>query len=356
MKMSQITRKNHFVQQAYLQRWSNDGVNVCAYRLLVSHPGVPAWARRAISGLGFHTDLYTSAMQGQDSDEVERWIERDYESPAQEPIERLLRGEHLGGEEWQRIGQYAAVQDVRTPAEYLEFKVRWERDMPGLIDSVMGGSVRELEQLVAAGKPLPSADEDERGQAFDRRFPFPLVVKTRVREDGQGEIGTEVTIGRALWLASMPIRLAAAARAISGFRWSVLRPYAGCEWFTTDRPLIRLNFYEPGKFDFGGGWGNPGSELVLPLSPTHLLYTKVGAAAGPTVTLTRAQTFEMQQLMAKGAFRWIFAREEARRVAWMRPRTVDEERFRAEERQWKEWHQEQSAAEREIFESMRSRR
>ena len=41
-------------------------------------------------------------------------------------------------------------------------------------------------------------------------------------------------------------------------------------------PVLRLNYYKPGQYDFRGGWGNPGSEVLMPLSPRHLLYVQVG--------------------------------------------------------------------------------
>lgn len=296
-------------------------------------------------------DLYTSAMRGHDSDEMERWIERDFETPAQEPLERLIHGEELDSVEWEKIGRYAALQDVRTPADYLEFRARWERDLPLLIDQTLNGSVKELEDIVARGEPLPIGREVPAG-VFDERFPFPVVVESRATETG-GELGAEVTVGRAMWLASIAVRLTSSVRVLSQHKWTVLRPSPGCEWFTTDRPLMRLNYYGAGKFDFGGGWGNPGSELVMPLSPQHLLYTKVGDVGPPVVALTQKQTFEMQTLLAKNAHRWVFARTELKRVAWLRPRVVNEEMFRHEKRQWQDWHSDQSAAEKEIFSQRR---
>ena len=49
--MSEITRESHYVPQATLRRWSEDGVNVHAYRLLVSHQNVPEWQPHALRGL-----------------------------------------------------------------------------------------------------------------------------------------------------------------------------------------------------------------------------------------------------------------------------------------------------------------
>lgn len=97
--------------------------------------------------------------------------------------------------------------------------------------------------------------------------------------------------------------------------------------------------------DFGGGWGNKGTELMLPLSPRHLLYTKVGATAAPRFTMPRFETFQIQRFLAERAHREIIARREERRVSWFRQRVVDAERFADEERQWKQLHEEQRRAE-----------
>ena len=44
--MSDITRKTHYVPQATLRRWSENGSHVYAYDILVPHANVPDWQRR----------------------------------------------------------------------------------------------------------------------------------------------------------------------------------------------------------------------------------------------------------------------------------------------------------------------
>ena len=50
----------------------------------------------------------------------------------------------------------------------------------------------------------------------------------------------------------------------------------GWEWFTCDHPVMRLNYNGPDDFTLQGGWDYKGTDLVMPLSPRHLLMTQVG--------------------------------------------------------------------------------
>ena len=81
--MRQITHDNHFVPQLYLKQWSDDGIHIWAYRILVSHENVPEWDYRPISGVAYQRDLYTSYDNGQEVDDFEKWLETEFENPVQ---------------------------------------------------------------------------------------------------------------------------------------------------------------------------------------------------------------------------------------------------------------------------------
>jgi hypothetical protein len=122
------------------------------------------------------------------------------------------------------------------------------------------------------------------------------------------------------------------------------------EWFTSDNPVIRLNYHAPDKYDFKGGWGSPSSELLLPLSPCHLLYTQIGKKRlperGTVVPLSQAQM--IRRLIAENAYRMIFAAHQDTEVPKLRPRTEDANLYQRDREQWKKWHEEQGAAEQEL--------
>ena len=131
-------------------------------------------------------------------------------------------------------------------------------------------------------------------------------------------------------------------------RWTILKPHEGLAWFTSDDPVIRLNYYEPGKYDFKGGWGNPKTEILLPLDPQHLLYAMVGERPpqrGTTISI--AQTQAIRRFIAEHAHRVIIASAQDGEVPVLRPRIVDAALVRNEKEQWRQWHDRQSAAETE---------
>jgi hypothetical protein len=120
-------------------------------------------------------------------------------------------------------------------------------------------------------------------------------------------------------------------------KWSIVEPHGTAEWFTSDHPAMRLNFYSTENYDFGGGWGRRNCDLFLPLSPRHLLYVQVGTKHPERFTFGPEHTRMIQRLLAERAHRWIFARVPIASVAQDRPRIVDAERFRAEEQFWTDW-------------------
>src|SRR4051812_40207486 len=90
-----ITHANHFVPRGLLRRWSSDGANLFAYSLLVPDSRVRYWSPRSISRLAMQRDLYTFVDAGSESDEIERWLAREFKHPGLEASQNLLRGARL---------------------------------------------------------------------------------------------------------------------------------------------------------------------------------------------------------------------------------------------------------------------
>ena len=119
-KMPNFSRDSHFVPQATLQRWSEDGKQIQTYQTLVPHVDFPVWRLRSIKGMAMQRNLYTTFSGGKELDSFEHWIAKDFEEPGLEAINKLLSYSQLTRDDWRSLVLFLAAQDVRTPLNYGE--------------------------------------------------------------------------------------------------------------------------------------------------------------------------------------------------------------------------------------------
>lgn len=113
-------RDNHYVPCGYLKRWAARDGRVWTYRILVPHPAVHQWKPSSPRGVAYHSHLYTRLVAGRETDEVEKWLDSEFEAPAQEAIEKATSHGRLTPDDWERMLRFLAAQDVRTPAWFDE--------------------------------------------------------------------------------------------------------------------------------------------------------------------------------------------------------------------------------------------
>jgi hypothetical protein len=337
-------RDNHYVPQTYLKHWGDAGGRVWAYRVLVAHPNAHLWKHTSTKGLGHHAHLYTRVVASDLTDEVERWLESDFETPAGKVIQKVVDDARLTSQDWLHLIRFLAAQDVRTPARLMEMLQRWNQTLPQLIDDTLKDSVKKLEASKRDGKPL------DRGSPIDAGY-FPLRVTTElVPGEEQGILRAETIVGRGLFLFNLKHLLTKTVNALLAHKWTILRAPKGIEWLTSDDPVVRLNYHNSTKYDFGGGWGSNGTEIFLPLSPHHLLYTRIGTMPPQRGTVISAElASQLQRFTIEHAHRFIFSATPEKSVSELRPRIVDPAASVAEVEQWKRWHEEQTTAERDLF-------
>ena len=340
--MSQVTHDNHYVPQLYLRQWSKDKLQVWGYQILVSSDKVPLWRRRSISQVAFLRDLYTDIEDGEEVDEFEKWLEAEFENPVQDSIRKVLKDNPLTALDWKRLVYFLGAQDVRTPLNYIESTERWKKTLPDLMQKTLEESVRKLEQKEIPEEVLPSSEDVPK--LFDNVIEIET-VSSGESETGEGYIRAGITVGRKLWLQSQKHVLTKTITALKNNKWCIVHPAQGYQWFTSDNPVVKLNYYSEGNYDFKGGWGKKGGNIFMPISPRHLLFTQIGDDLPDRLTFTSNQTKQFQSLIAERAFRWIFAREPLEIIKQMRPRRIDQEAYKNEAEQWKNWHERQSNAE-----------
>jgi hypothetical protein len=217
--------------------------------------------------------------------------------------------------DWRVLVRFLAAQDVRTPARLLENLQWFKKAVPAMLDNTLRNSVSKLEEAHRSGVAIKTSKPEY----------IPLRVTTEI-EPGQdiGKIKAEIVMGRGLWLFNIKNALTKTVEILHNLKWTILIAPAELTWFTSDDPVVRLNYYPNGTYDFKGGWGNPGTEIFLPLDQRHLLYTKVGARPRRRGTVVSRDEAEMiRRFIAEHAHRFIFAASPDAEVPRLRPRTVD---------------------------------
>ncbi|BCG98696.1 hypothetical protein MesoLj131b_06960 [Mesorhizobium sp. 131-2-5] len=340
---SNLTKDNHYVSQGYLKQWECTSGEIFVHLRLVSHENVPLWEKKTIKGIAYREHLYTRQIAGSDNDEIERWFSREFETPAEDAIQRVLNGDRIASEHWHKLVQFLAMHDVRTPARLLEYLESAADNTSKALAEILGKLPEELAEMKRNGVAHPTPDA--------QKNLFPLRVTTEIK-DGEkfGTLKAETAVGRASWLWGMQHLLNNTAKVFHQHKWTIMHPAKGMTWFTTDKPVIRLNYYKPGNYDFKGGWGRTGGEILFPLSPEHLLYTQIGSR--PPARGTRfspEQTQLLRRLIAEHAHRYIFAKAEDPDIPAFVERTVNAEVYKHEQDQWNKWHAEQLESERYLF-------
>jgi len=330
------------VPRLYLKRWSHDGKKVWTYRLLVSHENVPLWRPQSYASVANHEHLYTRHLAAGEADEIENWLAREFEAPAEPVIEKVISGARMHSEDWRCLARFVAAQDIRTPARMIELIKRWQKTLPDLVQNTLQTSVQKMKEAQEKGEVLAISPNP-----LIREFPSRVTTHL----DPGAEMGTirlETAPGRAMWLFQMRHLLTKTIAALLEHRWTILRPPTGGRWLTSDNPVIRLNYYGPGNYDFEGGWGREGGEILLPLSPEHMLYTKIGSKARrDTASPQLAQL--IQSMTIKHAHRFVFAIERDSVVENLRPRVVDASAFKEEAEFWRRWQEIQGEIERSLL-------
>ncbi|MCC6266778.1 MAG: DUF4238 domain-containing protein [Dehalococcoidia bacterium] len=332
---NQVTRANHYVPRGLLKRWSRDGKTVQAYDLLVPDDGVPLWAARPIRGAAMLRDLYTDLEQGIETDELERWFANEIEAPGLGASERVILRKRIRPADWHAMIRMYMAQEIRTLQSYFEQKSRWESSMQEFLERTLREGIEGLELARKEGRALPAPSL---GESSTVARPFSLEVIPNPEPGTGGVLAANVVVGRRLWLSGIPALMQGRAmKTLLGYHWSILMPADGFEWPLTDHPALRLGA-SPRGFNFQAGVGQRRADLMMPLSPQHLLHVEVGKRRPGFHKLSVPHTKAFRHALVMRAFRTVFATQPSPWIPRARPRMVDRERWNEEQAGWRDWH------------------
>ena len=301
------------------------------------------WKISSPAGIAFRKHLYTRIVSGKETDEIERWLEREYETPVHDVLLKIASDDRLTPNDWEKLIRFIAAQDVRTPAHLSEAMKRWNETEPNLVQQTLDKIALKLADVNYNGQ------RNNLSKIKTEELPINVSVKFE-SEQQSGQIEVSMLTGRRLWLWEMKRSLQNTSKILHGHKWTIVKPPKGMTWFTSDNPVIRLNFHNESKYDFCGGWGSSGTEIILPLDPHHLLYTQIGKRQ-PFHRYERMpvnQARLIRQMIAEHAHRLIISQECDEEIPSLRPRIVDADLYQWEHNRWEQWHKEQTEAEQEF--------
>lgn len=270
MSQSELRRDNHYVPRSYLKRWGDDDGRIWTYRILVSHPNVPVWKRHSIKSIAYHRHLYTRVTGGEESDDVERWLDVEFEAAAADAIEKVVSNGRLTRADWEHLVRFLAAQDVRTPARLIESLILWRENLPADIQATLAAAIEHLETAKRDGSQTPRVTHP-----YGDYYPGRVTIEPLPEKQG-GQIRVKTVIGRSMWLFALKHLLTKSVDVLLQHRWTILRSPPGITWLTSDDPVVRLNYENPCRYHFRGGWGSEGTEILMLLGPGHLMYTRIG--------------------------------------------------------------------------------
>lgn len=341
----QLHIKNHFVPECYLKRWVNTENRVFVYRTLVNHSNVPIWKDYSVSAIAYQKHLYTQIISGCESDELESWLADEFESPANEALNKVTSEHKISSLDWEVLIKFLAAQDVRTPAKLYEHVKRVQKELPEILQNIMN----ELKEKLIKGD-LDDLDSTEDSSPM---VPFPLKVTTSIDEGAEeGLLKAETYVGRSTWLFSIRHVLNNTRKILQTHKWTIVKPASGYFWPTSDNPVLKLNHYGSGKYDLKGGWDVSKGNIFFPIDPEHAMFVQIGdKPIQKNIRLTENQTKEFIRFIVENSHRKIFSHVEDNNIPLIRNRIVDSEMLKKENNEMKVWHKLNSEMEKEYIQT-----
>lgn len=332
--MKKLKKDNHFIPQMYLKNWSEDR-HVYVYKKIVEHQKVPLWKKLSLKGIGYTQYLYVNTTNGQEDDFLEEWFDKLYESPAEKSLSKVISGKKLTQTDYANLIRFLALQDLRTPKKYIEQLAKLNNDD---FTKILEGVLSKLDEKTTH-KDLEIKNES----SFHESLPLKVSIE---KLDDSMSVQAKILGGRAYWLWSIRRLLEKTAHNLHHHKWMILRPACGIDWLTGDNPVVKLNFFDEKNYNLGGGWGSKGTDIFMPLSPKHLLFTCVGEKRRPREkTMSREQTMLINKIIVENCHRYVISNAENDIVEKLHSRVICPKTVKHERIEWEKWHKEQQEAE-----------
>lgn len=146
-------------------------------------------------------------------------------------------------------------------------------------------------------------------------------------------------VGKSTWLYCIESLLSKTSSVLHKHEWSIITASEGVDWPTSDDPVLCLNYYEDGDYDFNGGWGNNGSEIIMPINPKKAIYTQVGERHPKYMSFDYKKSVLLKELIVQHAFAYVYASDIDRKIPKIRQRTVDLYEYTRLKKEFDDWYE-----------------
>ncbi len=222
---------HHFVPQRYLENFQDP-----------NQPGF-IWLHDKRTGAARLVSIEKVAQaKGYYSEETERCLAREVETPANAIMKKLTDSTPIAPEERAHMAYYLGVMLKRIPAR----RRRATEMIPGVLDDVVARIRRELQEAAAAIHADP--------ETLTRRLQEVDAAAAKFAKEPPPEVVSQI---REPWPTLEMVQ------ALFGMTWRILISEGPQYFITSDNPAF---------FFRGWGIGREESELTFPLSTTHALH------------------------------------------------------------------------------------
>lgn len=341
MPGNQITHSNHYVPQFYLKNWSQDGINIFVYSLLVSDSRIPYWSCKNIKSTAVWNDFYTRNEGQKAIDDFEKWFDKEFESPAKNVIDSLKNNHNLNKDESEVISRFVASQHLRTPARLNDILTLGRSLMPRTLDDVLHRVSKQLRENPDIMNTQPKTSEETEL--------LPIKISLDSIDEDTSKVKVESYVGKGYYLFALKHLLTKSVKAMYKHKWHVIHSSDDISFPTSDDPVICMNYNSEREYDFRGGWDKNNGNIIMPISPTQILVTEIGSKmsfAQLDYSAYWSQFF--RKIIIEHAYRYVYAIKPQKGMLAINPRIVNATIYEAEKDVMAGWHDEQMNAEAQL--------
>ena len=308
---------------------------VYEYKLIVSQQDIPYWHLRPLKTIATQMNLYVRMEDGDEHDDIEHWLDKNFENPAAPVLDKICEGKTLSTSEWCTLIDYAISQYVRTPAFYQYIMEIGKKKVPEVLEEVTGSLANLSEEDIMNHKPRTELGSNLMPLSFKNTGIHPDDKHTIL------EIGT--VIGKSTWLNAMEYFLSPNSevnRFFHSLKWSIVYASDFLKWPTSDNPFTITKCNKSRGFEVihNGGVGHKKVTVFFPISPELLLIGTRNRKYKRCFTADKKLADIIRRCLIDNAFMYVYSNHKDEYVTNYRSRIVNKKMYKRIEAEYNDWY------------------